>query len=107
MLDQTKLYLFIFGAFTILGGVIGFVKAGSKASLIAGGISGALLLLAGYLIGAGNAQVGLILGLVLSLALAGQFLPKFLKTKKIMPPGIMALLSIIGLVLTALNLFKR
>jgi uncharacterized membrane protein (UPF0136 family) len=107
MLDLTKIYLFIFGVLTIAGGVMGFVKAGSNASLIAGGISGALLLVAGYLIGAGKVQPGLILGIVLSLALAGQFVPKFLSTHKFMPAGMMSILGVIGLVLTVLSLIKK
>lgn len=107
MLDLTKIYLFIFGVLTIAGGVMGFVKAGSNASLIAGGISGALLLVAGYLIGAGKVQPGLILGLVLSLALAGQFVPKFFSTHKLMPAGMMAILGVLGLVLTAMSLVKK
>ncbi len=107
MLDLTKIYLFIFGALTIAGGIVGYVKAGSPASIIAGSISGVLLLVAGYLVGAGKVQPGLILGLVLSLALAGQFLPKFLSTHKFMPAGLMAILGVIGLVLTALSLFKK
>ena len=107
MLDLTKIYLFIFGALTIAGGVMGFVKKGSHESLIAGGVSGVLLLVAGYLIGAGKVQPGLILGVVLSLALAGQFLPKFLSTHKWMPAGMMAILGIIGLALTALSLIKK
>ena len=107
MLDFAKLYLFIFGALTIAGGVMGFAKAGSKASLIAGGISGLLLLVAGYLIGAGNALAGLILGLVLSLALAGQFGPKFLRTRKFMPAGLMAILGVAGIVITVLGLVGK
>ena len=107
MLDLTKIYLFIFGVLTIAGGVMGFVKAGSNVSLIAGGVSGVLLLVSGYLVGAGKVQPGLILGLVLSLALAGQFLPKFLSTHKFMPAGLMAICGVIGLVLTALSLFKK
>jgi uncharacterized membrane protein (UPF0136 family) len=107
MLDLTKIYLFIFGVLTIGGGVMGFVKAHSNASLIAGGVSGALLLVAGYLIGSGKVQPGLILGLVLSLALAGQFVPKFLSTHKFMPAGMMAILGVIGLVLTVLSLVKK
>jgi len=107
MLDLTKIYLFIFGALTIAGGIVGYVKAGSPASIIAGSISGVLLLVAGYLVGAGKVQPGLILGLVLSLALAGQFLPKFLSTHKFMPAGLMAILGVIGLVLTVLSLFKK
>ena len=107
MLDLTKNYYFIFGALTILGGVIGFVKAGSKASLIAGGVSGALILVAAWLVMSGKAQAGLILGLVISTLLAARFLPAFLKTKKPMPAGMMAVLSMIGTVLSVLALVKK
>lgn len=107
MLDYTKIYLFIFGALTIAGGIIGYVKAGSPASIIAGSISGVLLLVSGYLIGSGKVQAGLILGIVLSLALAGRFLPAFLSTHKWMPAGMMAILSAIGLVLTVVALIKK
>ena len=89
MLELTKNYYFIFGALTILGGVIGFIKAGSKASLIAGGVSGALILVAAWLVMSGSAQAGLILGLVLSSVLEMRFLPAFLKTKKPMPAGML------------------
>ena len=107
MLDLTKIYLFIFGALTIAGGVMGFVKAGSTASIVAGGISGALLLVAGYLVGAGKVQAGLILGIVLSLALAGRFIPAYLNTHKFMPAGMVAILSVVGLVLTVACLVKK
>ncbi len=107
MLDITKLYLFIFGALTIAGGVMGFVKAGSNASLIAGGVSGALLLVAGYLVASGKVQPGLILGIVVSIALAGRFVPAFLSTHKFMPAGMMALLSVMGVVITVLGLVKK
>ncbi len=107
MLDFTKLYLFIFGALTIAGGVMGYLKAGSNASLIAGGISGLLLLVAGYLVATGKAQPGLILGIVVSIALAGRFVPAFLATHKFMPAGMMALLSVAGIVITALGFLKK
>ncbi len=107
MLDLTKIYLFIFGALTIAGGIMGYVKAGSPASIIAGGISGVLLLVSGYLIGAGKVQAGLILGIVIALALAYQFVPKFLETHKFMPAGMMSILSAIGLVFTVVALIKK
>lgn len=107
MIDVTKLYLFIFGALTIAGGVVGFLKAGSNASLIAGGVSGIVILLAGYLIAIGKVQPGLILGIVVSIALAGRFVPAFLATHKFMPAGMMAILGVIGVILTALSLFKK
>ena len=108
MLELTKNYYFIFGALTILGGVIGFVKAGSKASLIAGGVSGALILVAAWLMMKDSTvQAGLILGLVLSALLEMRFLPAFVKTKKPMPAGMMAVLSMIGTVLAVLALVKK
>ena len=78
--------------------VMGFVKAGSKASLIAGGLSGVLLLVAGWLV-RDKVYVGLGLGLVISLALAGRFAPTFLETKKFMPAGLMLVITIIALAL--------
>ena len=107
MLDVTKLYLFIFGALTIAGGLVGFLKAGSNASLIAGGVSGALILAAGYLIATGKVQPGLIMGLVVTIALAGRFVPAFLATHKFMPAGMMAVLSVAGIVMTALAFWKK
>lgn len=106
MIEPTKIYFFVFGALTVLGGLMGFIKKKSRASLIAGGMTGALLIVAGGLMQDGRAQAGLILGLVVSLALAGQFVPKFLRTRSMMPAGMMAVLSVIGLVLGALALAK-
>src|SRR5262249_51463686 len=79
MVETARLFLFAFGALSIAGGVLGYVKAKSKASLIAGGASGVVLAIAAYLIGAGFASIGLILGLIVSVALAGRFVPAFIK----------------------------
>ena len=49
-MDATRLYIFIFGALTIIGGIIGYVKAGSLPSIIAGAITGVLLLIAASLL---------------------------------------------------------
>jgi uncharacterized membrane protein (UPF0136 family) len=99
MFDVVRVYLFVFGFLTVAGGVMGYVKAKSTASLVAGGISGVLLLVAGYLMGTASGRVGLILGVVVSVALAGRFVPSYLKTKKAMPAGMMAALSIVGVAL--------
>jgi uncharacterized membrane protein (UPF0136 family) len=107
MLELAAIYLFVFGALSVAGGILGFVKARSRASLIAGGASGALLIAAGYLVGGGHAQVGLVLGIVLSVALAARFVPGFLRTRKPMPGGMMALLSVGGIVIGALALLAR
>ena len=106
MIDLTKIYYFIFGALTIAGGIMGFVKKHSYASLIAGGLCGVLLLMAGQLL-RDKPQQGLILGVVVSLALAGQFLPKFIQKHTWMPAGMMSILSVIAIILTALAFAKK
>ena len=97
MIGGAKIYFIVFGILTIAGGVLGYVKAGSMASIIAGSISGVLLLLAAWLIPEHQAA-GLIIALIVSLLLAGQFIPKFFRTLKVMPAGLMSVLSAIGII---------
>ena len=96
MFLPAKIYFLVFGILTIAGGVLGYVKANSSASLIAGGISGVLLIVAALLLPS-HVVVALALALVVSLLLAGRFLPAFVRTGKMMPNGMMAVLSIIGI----------
>jgi uncharacterized membrane protein (UPF0136 family) len=91
----------VIGLMSAGGGFIGFKKAGSKASLIAGSVSGAVLLAAAALLAQGATTLGLAVAGLTCLALAGRFVPAYLKTRKPMPQGIMALLSSGGL-LTAI-----
>jgi len=105
-MNYAKIYLIVFGLLTIAGGVMGYLNKGSMPSLIAGGIAGVLLVVSALLIPV-QAKVGLILGLVLSLALLGQFGPKLLKGAAFMPAGLMTLLSIPAIVLTLLALFRK
>ena len=106
MTGPTKIYFIIFGLLTIVGGVMGYVKAGSAASLIAGSICGVLLLIAAFML-PGYLTPGLILALVVSLALAGRFLPAFIKTGHLMPAGLMSVLSVIGIVMAIIALIKK
>ena len=107
MFSLVSIFLLVFGLFSIAGGVMGFVKARSNASLIAGGLAGVLLLVAGYLCGASASLAGPILGLVLCVALAGRFVPAYNKTKKMMPAGVMAALSVMGIVLLVGALVRK
>src|SRR6266850_3549738 len=97
MIGGAKIYFIVFAILTIAGGIIGYVKAGSMASIIAGSISGVLLLLAAWLMPEHQAA-GLIIALIVSLLLAGQFIPKFFRTFKVMPAGLMSVLSAIGII---------
>jgi uncharacterized membrane protein (UPF0136 family) len=105
-MDGTRLYFFVFGALTILGGVIGYVKAGSVASIIAGSITGVLLLIAALLLPS-HQMVGLATAVVVSLLLAAQFVPKLIRTGKMMPAGLMSILSVIGIMLAIVAFLKK
>lgn len=106
MIGPAKIYFIVFGLLTIVGGIIGFVRAGSTASIIAGSISGILLLVAAFLL-PGNVAAGLALAAVVSLLLAGRFLPAFIKTGAVMPAGMMSVLSVIGLIMAILAWVKK
>ncbi|CAB1119966.1 unnamed protein product [Ectocarpus sp. CCAP 1310/34] len=90
-----------YGMIVMFGGIIGFLAAGSRASLMAGGGSGALLMLLGY----GGymeykakgtvSQLWTIASLVISNVIWVMMAKRFRKTGKIMPSaplGILALL---------------
>ncbi len=106
-------YYAFFGAVSILLGILGFLRAKSRASLIAGGLSGIALLGAAFVIAKHykfepeHLNRGYIMGLVISVLLLGRFLPGFLKTKKFYPAGIMALLSLGGIAAGVLGLLGK
>lgn len=70
------------------GGVMGYLKAQSKASLISGVISAALLAVAYYVSGR-NWEQGLIFGGVISALLCVVFGIRLKKTGKMMPSGML------------------
>ncbi|HEY2140039.1 MAG TPA: TMEM14 family protein [Chthoniobacterales bacterium] len=106
MIGPAKVYFLVFGLLTIAGGIIGYVKAGSTASIIAGGISGIALIVAACLL-PGNPAVGLIIAGLVSLALAGRFVPAFMRTGAVMPAGLMAGLSAIGVIIAIVAWIKK
>lgn len=95
----------IFGIFSFVGGIIGFVKAKSKASLAAGLVSGLVLLVSSFLISAGNSW-GAILSLAVALALGGRFLGTWLKNHRVMPDLVMVILSLITLIAVGWEILK-
>ena len=104
--ESAKIYFIVFGVLTIVGGVIGYVKAGSVASIIAGSITGVLLLVGAFLLPEHRA-VGLATVFIISLLLAAQFVPKFLRTGRIMPAGMMSILSAIGIIAAIIAWIKK
>ena len=106
MIGPAKIYFIVFGLFTIVGGLMGYLKAGSTASLIAGSVSGILLLVAAFLL-PNYLVAGLALAALVSIALAGRFIPAFLNTGKVMPAGIISVLSVIGVIMAIVTWIKK
>ncbi|QDV13236.1 Transmembrane proteins 14C [Rosistilla oblonga] len=84
---------------------MGYVKAQSKASLIAGSITGGLLLISAFLIAKGI-TAGAILGIVVSLLLIGQFGPSLRKKLKVMPNLLVVILGLITVGTLVFSLLK-
>ena len=76
-----------YGLLVLVGGIIGYVKAKSRASLIAGVALGSVLGVAAYLLATDSPVFAAALGLGSALVLIARFLPAFMRTKKIMPAG--------------------
>jgi len=105
-MEAARIYIIVFGALTIVGGIVGYLKAGSVASIIAGSITGILLLVAAFLLPE-HRTIGLATALIVSLLLAAQFVPKFLRTGRVMPAGMMSILSAIGIIAVIVAWVKK
>ena len=106
MLGPAKIYFIVFGLLTIAGGIIGYVSKGSMPSIIAGSVSGLALVAAAFLL-PNNAVAGLVLAGLVSILLAGRFVPAFIKTEAIMPAGMMSVLSVIGIIMAIVAWIKK
>ena len=99
-----QIYYLLFGLVAIAGGAIGYARAKSKASLIAGSASGALLIIAGLL---SPSVPGFVLALIVSILLIAHFGRSYAAKKKPMPAIPMIVLSGICIVLTAIAWHTR
>jgi uncharacterized membrane protein (UPF0136 family) len=93
-----QIYYYLFGLVAIVGGAMGYARANSKASLIAGSVSGALLIIAGML---SPGVPGFVLALIVSVLLLLHFGRSYAAKRKPMPAIPMIVLSGVCIVLTA------
>ena len=98
MLNSTNI-LWIYIVLLFVGGLIGFLKAGSKMSLIMSAAFAALLILCNIHIITMPHAVDFILAFLLIF-----FAYRLTKSKKLMPNGIMSILTLVTLVLLHVNL---
>jgi uncharacterized membrane protein (UPF0136 family) len=103
-MDLGAVTAFAYGALTLIGGIVGYLQAKSKMSLISGTISG-LLLLVGAAVQLQGQAWGLPLAIAVSALLIVVFAIRLAKTRKFMPSGLMILGGIAALALLSYQQF--
>ncbi len=96
-MNTPALIVIVYAVLVMVGGVLGFVRAGSRPSLFAGLLGGLALLAAGWGTEHGQAW-GLPLALALTLGLLVFFAARYVRTRAFLPGGLMAILSLLTLI---------
>ncbi len=96
----------IYGLIVIAGGIMGYLKAHSTASVVVGSISGFLLLVSALGM-MGRMVAPAYLALLITLALDAFFTYRWLFSFKFMPSGLMSVISTLVLLVLALLIKSR
>ncbi len=97
MADLQRAMIPVFVVYIVLlvvGGLIGFLKAGSKVSLISSVVSAVVLALCVF----GPVPHGTEAAIVVQVLLVGMFVARYAKTKKFMPSGLLVVLTVLAIV---------
>lgn len=94
---MTALVVLLYGILVAVGGVMGYVKAGSVASLVSGGGAGLILLGASVAMMRGSYALGWWISLFVALLLLGRFGMAAMNDFKLMPGGMVIAMSLIVL----------
>ncbi|HTS16723.1 MAG TPA: TMEM14 family protein [Verrucomicrobiae bacterium] len=97
-MENTAIEVWVYGVIMILGGIAGFVRVGSKASLISGVGFGLALLASGFGVWQGS-QDSLLAAIVIALLLVVLFAIRYAKKRRFMPAGMLAVLSVVAVVI--------
>ncbi len=101
-----SLVTFVYGALVAAGGIMGYVQAKSKESMIAGVLSGVVLIAAGMAMQKGL-RWGFILAIIATAGLLLMSAGRYGASVKFMPMGLLAVLSLVALVALILSARKR
>lgn len=99
----TATIIFVYGLLIALGGIMGFVKSGSLASLISGSVFGLALLISAYFLSKGKIAAQYV-ALSLTFLLDGIFTYRFAKTLHFFPTGFLSLISLAVFIVIALKI---
>ena len=89
----------VYGALLIVGGIMGYTKAGSKPSLIMGSLSGLLAILLSFWGLKGHDLPSLFLLGGEAIVLSAFFYMRYANSKKFMPAGMMTVVSAVSLLM--------
>lgn len=91
-----QLTLLVYAALMLVGGLVGYARAGSRPSLISGSLGAALLVGAWY-VGRSDLALGAWIGAGVTALLIVAFAVRLGKTRKFMPSGMLLVLSAVAL----------
>lgn len=97
--------ILIYSFVVLLGGVMGYLKAKSKVSLLAGLGSG-IALIVSWFVFRQNPLVGLGIATLIALLLVIVFIIRFFRTRTFMPSGLMTIFSIAATTVFLLGLIN-
>lgn len=98
--------ILVYGALVLLGGIMGYAKASSRPSLVAGTVFGVLILASGWLMLSGL-PVGAWMALVLALALLFLFTVRLARGASRMPAVPIIVLSVVAILASAAWLWSQ
>ena len=102
----TVFVVVVYGLFTVAGGVNGYLRAKSRASLIVGSLTGLVLLAAAFRMQQGNPAAPVVV-IVVSLLLGGRFAATWSRNRRFAPDLVMVFLSVTALLAAGFEIAAR